>query len=861
MKLRTALSQYPVPEIRKLAETMGLVLDTKANKTLMIDQLCQVLSVPERITDAFRSLAKPLQKLVQGIAAEGGDLLEEDVIEELADGFEHRLKAQVDELTGFGLVFRDTETPNQPLLGIPDSFLKSIPLSAKHQGRLRLVLKSVSVGILRNLAEDLALPVSDTRRPFILRSIRHALLTPSTLAPYIQRQSEDRRAVLDFLLVQPVVTRSEIEQALGENALREIEELLWKTPFCYSPTADPKDKDAPLSLASDLRAALLKIARKQGGQLESKADDLLIAPTDPPPTSFDNTPNLFSDLSTLLGLIERRMPRRLKHGGIPKSELRESARFCQGETDPGYIEFLTLFVETAGFVKTQGNVWRVSPEGGKRLSEVPELRQALFAFWQQTDRWNEWSTDRNAANSAKMTDLKDVRQTICQALAQLEPDQWITYPSFYRYLTRLSSSFRLLTETPSSGRNLAAGGTTADELLRRIIGGALSWMGVVRTGAPAAFALPLHRSEQALFQLTPAGMALLTHSHGDVLSEKVPPQNPASRIVVQPNFEVLAPPDLVPSIYITLCGLTDLKNQDVMTTFALTQDAFQQALNRGETGESIRMFFKANSATGLPDSVDALITECENKFGEIELCPAVGFLKVATPALLDELYAQKNIAAALDQRLSPTVAALNQSGRPEALLQILHRQGYMPSLSQTESPNHDNRHQIVFSTNELSDVVAFLETTREAIEEKTNDHLETIHHLLRRFKRALRQSPDAPRIEAATRYHDILQAVFKPAKNREDGLEELLRFTGPNPSTDPAEIKTIIAYAMAHELCAEIAYGHDAYAPKRIIEPFSEDHAMLYAFCRERKGDRVFRTDKIHFARLTGEYFKRASSA
>ena len=860
MKLRTVLSQYPAPQLKTLAQTLTPELDLKGNKTILIDQLCQHLPDPEHIAATLKTLTKPQKNLVEDLVAEGGELLEEDAIEELANGFEHRLRAQIDELTALGLVFRDQEFPDHPVIGIPDALLKSIPLSSKNEGRLRFVLKSVSVGILRNIAQDLDVPTSDTRRPFLIRAIHHALLTPNVLKTYLQNQSEERRALLDFLLTHPVATRAEIEEHLGESALRELEDLLWKTPFCYSPTADPKEKDAPLALASDFRVVLQKIAKRQGGQLESQIDDLLASPPTPPPTIHDNTPHLFSDLATLLGLVERRLPRRLKHGGIPKSDLRESARFCQGETDPGYIEFLMLFVETAGFVKPQADIWRTDPESGDRLADIGEVRQSLFAFWQQTDRWNEWSTDRSATNSSKMSDLKNVRKAVVQALSQTEPNQWITYPSFYQYLTRLSDTFKHFADTPSSGRNLAAGGTTADELLRRMLSGALSWMGILQTGPPDAFAHPLHRSEQAIFQLTPAGLALLRHENLDALTQNIPPQNPTSRIVVQPNFEVLAPPDVTPSVYITLCGLADLQNQDVMTTFAITQDAIQNALNRGDTTESIRTFFKTHSATGLPDIVDALITECEGKFGEIELFPAVGFLKVETPALLDELYAQKSIAQALDERLSPTIAALNQSSRPEALLQILHRQGYMPNLQQTQSPQHENRHQIVFSTTELSDIVAFLETAREAVEEKTNDHLETIHHLIRRFKRALRQSPDAPREEAATRYKALFQTMLQPPQNREDGLEELLRFTGPNPSTVPEEMKAIIDYAIDRQLCVEIAYGNDEHAPKRIIEPFSEDHTMLYAFCRERKGDRVFRTDRIHFARLTGEYFKRMSS-
>ena len=69
----------------------------------------------------------------------------------------------------------------------------------------------------------------------------------------------------------------------------------------------------------------------------------------------------------------------------------------------------------------------------------------------------------------------------------------------------------------------------------------------------------------------------------------------------------------------------------------------------------------------------------------------------------------------------------------------------------------------------------------------------------------------------------------------------------------------MMGYAIDRRLCVEIGYGPESEdgPDGRLVEPFSEDHAMLYAYCRSRRGDRVFRLDRIRFARLTSERAQR----
>lgn len=675
MKLRTALTQYPFNTLCQLARDVGID-PGGSNKTILADALCRVLPDPERVAKRLRSLSPEQHAMVQTLAAEGGELLEVEAVEKFANGFLPRLHAQLSDLTG--LVFRDVHTlgDSDVLIGIPESLLKSIPIPDADQGRLLVILKPVSVGLLRAFADQIGLRLSDMRKPIVSNAIRDTLLDIKTLHAYLNTLSEDRRAILDLFLPANAITRSEVADKLGESAVRELEDMLWKMPIFYAPNRDLHAPNAAICLASDLCAALSKIAQSQGGQLENSLETLLEISAPAPAAICENTAFLIQDLTTLLGIVTQRLPRRLKHGGISKTDLRDANKYCHIQDDPGYIEFLTLFAETTGLIKPHDTVWHIASDAGTQMGQIIDIRKACFDFWFHSERWNEWSSDRTKATSARMQVLKNIRSEIVRSLRHCPTDTWMKYPSYYQFLTRLSEPFRHFAKDPSHT------GTTADELLRRAITGALTWMGVVRVGNFPNFSTPLQHSKKAVFQITPAGYALLHDTHDDALTEQIPLQNSEAKFIVQPNFEVLSPPDLPGAHYLRLCVLGDLKTQDVMACFHLSSDSIRRAFARGLSGDEIRSFLTQHSASGLPDMVDTLIAECDDKYGEIEILPAIGRVKTATRELLDELYAQPRIAQALDDRISPTIATLNNTANPESLIQILQQQGYLPHLSQ-----------------------------------------------------------------------------------------------------------------------------------------------------------------------------------
>ena len=290
------------------------------------------------------------------LASEGGELLKSDAVEELSSGLTRRFQKTFEEISTTGLAFEETETlgENNPVVGIPDPILKSISIPEDLAGSLRFVMRDPSIGLLRTFARDLGALPRDSRRPFVVKAIRTHLLDPVKLKTFMDGLSETKRAILDLLLSKGQVSQALVREHIGERAIRELDELLYKTPLFYH-DADRLQNDTPVKVASDLGKAMSDLAAIRGGKLESNPEEVLELEPETPTEIMDNTPYILQDLATLLGFVELRAPRMLKHGGIAKAEIRDAKQFYRGDDDPGYAEFLVAVRRNGRAAQNRGS--------------------------------------------------------------------------------------------------------------------------------------------------------------------------------------------------------------------------------------------------------------------------------------------------------------------------------------------------------------------------------------------------------------------------------------------------------------------------------------------------------------------------
>jgi len=273
MKLRSILSLQAADALRRIAANCDVSVDAGGNKTALIDLLCRALPDASSVERRLSSLTRPDREFVVQLAAEGGELLEQEALEELAGGFAKTFRAQLATLSEQGLVFIDTRTvgKHEPIVGVPDPILRSIPASDDAGTRLRGLMRSTSIGHLRSFAQQLGLETGPVERQELVRAIRRHLLNQKTLKQFVSGLSDQSRAILDLLLENRTATREITRQKLGESADRELDELLWRTPLFQLQDDGERAREDGIRLASDLADALRKLADRRGGKLETTA--------------------------------------------------------------------------------------------------------------------------------------------------------------------------------------------------------------------------------------------------------------------------------------------------------------------------------------------------------------------------------------------------------------------------------------------------------------------------------------------------------------------------------------------------------------------------------------------------------------
>ena len=129
--------------------------------------------------------------------------------------------------------------------------------------------------------------------------------------------------------------------------------------------------------------------------------------------------------------------------------------------------------------------------------------------------------------------------------------------------------------------------------------GPLAWLGIVES------VLPLARTsadlvETEIFRVTALGQKVLAEDWNGVANALgATLSNSSARMTVQPNLEVLAPPDLDPTTYLNLARLGELRSVDIYTTFAITWDSLMNALDRGSSAKQVLAFLESTSATAV----------------------------------------------------------------------------------------------------------------------------------------------------------------------------------------------------------------------------------------------------------------------
>ncbi|MBW4840844.1 MAG: helicase-associated domain-containing protein [Paenibacillaceae bacterium] len=160
-------------------------------------------------------------------------------------------------------------------------------------------------------------------------------------------------------------------------------------------------------------------------------------------------------------------------------------------------------------------------------------------------------------------------------------------------------------------------------------------------------------------------------------------QASAGKLIVQPDFELLVPPDVPFTVRFELEACAELASSGVMSVYRLTRAGLEQACRLGRTPQDILRLFEAHSA-GIPEPVREALLQWGREIGRTTLVEAK-LLSCADAEAADRINGIPLLAGKLE-RIGPLHFLVNSDGEAD-VLKILDGERLAPVNRVANSPD------------------------------------------------------------------------------------------------------------------------------------------------------------------------------
>lgn len=395
----------------------------------------------------------------------------------------------------------------------------------------------------------------------------------------------------------------------------------------------------------------------------------------------------------------------------------------RGEADNGRLYFIRRLLPDLGVVKVKpdGNL---EPVPDTSFWELPPLERVkrTFEAWRDGTGWNELlqvPTRKRGYHHGHPAppELKEVRAKVLQHLVEVGAEGWISlddlidrirmrdygflfpkrhhqpvYRGYYyygvqgreRYRTPYYEANNPFTITFEEVKDEADGWEKVEaNLIAHIVAGPLFWMGLVDLGYDAG-AKPdaVNPPRPLAYRLTKIGAWVLG------LGEAVEIPEEGGRIVVQPNFQILAMEPISDQVLITLDHFAEPEGGDRVMTYKLTRQSVYRGQKEGWDVPRIIAYLEQASGMPLPDNVRRSLEEWQALHERIVFRRGVTLVQAADAETLGQLLQDPELAPVLGRRVTETVTLTN--GKAQQVAETLRQRGWLPLVTpagQREAPD------------------------------------------------------------------------------------------------------------------------------------------------------------------------------
>lgn len=397
------------------------------------------------------------------------------------------------------------------------------------------------------------------------------------------------------------------------------------------------------------------------------------------------------------GLLSRAALRQVMDLPGPKGNIEQ----IRTEQDVPRLLFLRLLLMKLGLLQErQGNLHAVAAD---EFFSLPLLERArrCYRLWLESPFWNELlylpevivRPGPDPLDPAH-EEVVRARQVLMERILDEQVETWHGISSFVAR-TKLYAPYLLFprqygarADRYSVGSNpygwdfrLRRGWLTHREgwhqveggFIRAVVLGPLQWLGLVdikNEGNTPAFRLA-------------QGVLLVTSDVEHTVKEL-----PWGRLIVQPNFELIALAPVSEALLIRLDCFAERLGLEHIAQYRITKASVTRAIQMGLHAETIQQVLEEATGPGveIPQNVHYSLVEWERQARRIELWQGAILLEVDEAGLLDELLTNEETRGLLGRRLSPVLAEV-AANQLEALQGVFWRRSYLPAMA---TPVQDN---------------------------------------------------------------------------------------------------------------------------------------------------------------------------
>lgn len=916
MKLKTHLRAATLDHLMEIAEFWGLIPESEEDASeveALASHLYPRLQTPSQFRDVFEKLDHDQRDVVYFLAIHGGEIPLDECRKRMGGDDPSRFDELVEGLNRKGFVWSEKISESilrVELIGIPEPFVRLVDLPPYWQGFLGGYLQRLGTNELLAIARRTLDERPNTRKKrTLVHYLRKRMLEPASLQEALGRRAPMQVEMFEQILQKNGVCSwkelidAGVHKKFDHIRADQLRELVEQTGLVFVYKAAPSKyqnllivpRDLAWSIQNGCKRDKRSLREMSGGGAENK-------PSKGFETSFgpgqilDNSNNILGDLAIVCAYIQRHNVKMLNNGGVGRNDMKKIVPLVSSHKTVKYINFLARFAITKRLVIPVGEDWRSSSLLPQWIGRGQSCFRDLYEFAVFTNRWNEEYTegDIEGIDSGRqyLINIPELRKLVLRMIEKVPSDNWIDFETFAESMLpqvaiEIPGRFDLM-PTDKLNRHMYL-------IIESVLAETFHWLGIVSLGVSdlETAATLGSRPNEAIapydptrpisphligagtanfsFKLTEFGRNLFTMPYievdklfGKVDDPDLPYARRTGQFAVQPNLEIVTPPDLDLTRFFRLLQFTDVKNVDVMTTLTLTAETVHAGFAQSMTGSEIADFLREGSARDLPHTVTQLIQECQTRHGDVDMGQCGGYIVVNEAMRLAELRANKKIAPEIKDVIGENLILLSRTADFKKIAKELQRLGLMPQIdSDSIHVTREGLFQITLNPDELYNLMAVLKFCITISEEAGDPIFEDrVRPLFQRLM-AKGQGDFNPRFYAdaiAKTFHSNHEKLVKRQVNEETRKyrkqvtrlmsrtprRESPGYRGENPASDPSDIQKLLKYAIENELTVKIKYTRsNGETIRSSIEPESFQGQKLYALDTEDDSHRVYALERI----------------